>query len=834
MRKNAWAAQASATAIIIALGASGMAYAAEATAKTSGDDALLLDQVVVTAAAGSQTKMHTSLSVTNVTSEQLVAMSPQSQAEVLRLIPGIIAGDTAGPGGNANFSVRGLPVTTGGSPFVQLQEDGLPTVLFGDMNFGNNDYWQRLDVSERIESVRGGSASALASQAPGAVINYISDTGTKAGGQLGLTTGVGYNYNKVDFAAGGPISDTLRYHVDGFYNIGEGPRKLNWNAMDGYQIKANLTKDLPDDKGFIRVSFRRLDDKEPTYQSSPASVSTSGNGITSISSLGGIDPGNYSFLSTLNKSYSILNQNGQLQQVSNEGIHPVATAYGFEAHYKVDSHLTLDEKFRKTDMSGTFATSFGSLNATSSVLGSTVNGQTVGSIRYANGANAGQAYTGAYINNGPNIYVQMKDMGSLANDMTLTGNYESFANSTVSIKGGLFYFDQHIAQVWAINPNYAAVGVANPAQLNLFSGANGTGQQLTVMGQAGYGNNWGNCCARAYDLDVVDTAPYIDLGWDRDALHLDANVRQDSVKVTGWAEGGVSVPGGVTVGGVNVPGMIPDATHQEVENYTIDYTSWSFGALYDVNSDLSVFARASNGKRANVDRNILSGYVDGNGKLNTAGKAASTDPIQQTEVGFKSRGDIFGGRFGLNVTAFHAAISVHNFDLTIGPNGTYFSLAYHANGVEWESNWRKGPFSVNANFTYVDTNIVADSDAAALHKNAKKVPELTYLIAPSYDFGKAQVGLIIQGQTEQYNDDDNTLQLPAQTFVDAYAKYNLNQNLVLKLNVNNLFDSYGISNSDQGSVSSIRSLGAAGGYSGVANVSPYQGRTVTVGLAYVW
>ena len=833
MSKGFWAAQVSATAMMIALGASGAAFAAEA-AKPATDDALMLDQVVVTASTGAQSKLHTSLSVTDVSSEQLQAMAPQSQAEVLRLIPGIIAGDTAGPGGNANFSVRGLPVTTGGSPFVQLQDDGLPTVLFGDMNFGNNDYWQRLGPTDRIESVRGGSSSTFASQAPGAVINYISDTGLKAGGMVGLTAGLGYNLNKLEFASGGPINDTLRYHVDGYYNIGEGPRKLGWNAIDGYQVKANVTKDLADNKGYVRVSFRRMDDQAPTYQSSPARVSTSGSAITGISALTGTAPGDYSFLSNLNRTFSILTPGGTLQQVSNEGIHPEATAYGAEAHYNVDEHLSIDEKFRKTDMSGKFATSFGGVSATSSVIGSTVNGKTVGSILFANGPNAGKAYTGAYINTGPNIYVQMKDMGSVANDLALHGKYAEIAGGSVNLTGGLFYFDQHINQVWAINPNYAQVGVSNPAQLNLFSGANGTGQQLTVMGQAGYGNNWGNCCARAYDLDVVDTAPYFDARWDRDALHLDASVRQDSVKVTGWAEGGVALPSGVTVGGVTVGGMIPDAVHQETENYTINYTSWSLGALYDVTHDLSVFARASNGKRANVDRNILSGYVDANGKLNQAGKTAATDPIQQSEIGFKSRGDLFGGRFGLNVTAFHAAIAVHNFDLTIGPNGTYFSLAYHANGVEWESNWRNGPFSVNANFTYVDTNIVADTDKLALNKSAKKVPSLTYLISPSYSFSKGQVGLIIQGQTEQYQDDDNTLKLPAQTFVDAYVKYNLSPNLVLKLNVNNLFDADGISNSDQGSVADIRALGAAGGNAGVANVSPYQGRTVSAGISYVW
>ena len=67
------------------------------------------------------------------------------------MIPGIQVAGTSGPGGNSNIAVRGLPVATGGSPFVQIQEDGLPTVLFGDIQFGNNDYWTHFDASvERV------------------------------------------------------------------------------------------------------------------------------------------------------------------------------------------------------------------------------------------------------------------------------------------------------------------------------------------------------------------------------------------------------------------------------------------------------------------------------------------------------------------------------------------------------------------------------------------------------------------------------------------------------------------------------------------------------------
>jgi hypothetical protein len=54
--------------------------------------------------------------------------------------------------------VRGLPVAAGGAKFLQLQEDGLPVLEFGDIAFGNADIFLRADRSlDRIEALsRGG------------------------------------------------------------------------------------------------------------------------------------------------------------------------------------------------------------------------------------------------------------------------------------------------------------------------------------------------------------------------------------------------------------------------------------------------------------------------------------------------------------------------------------------------------------------------------------------------------------------------------------------------------------------------------------------------------
>ena len=83
------------------------ADAAEAKA-----DAVGLDRVVVTGTSQAKSKMRSSVSVTDVDQEQVSNLGARSEAEVLKLIPGIRAESSAGPGGNSNIAVRGRVAVT--------------------------------------------------------------------------------------------------------------------------------------------------------------------------------------------------------------------------------------------------------------------------------------------------------------------------------------------------------------------------------------------------------------------------------------------------------------------------------------------------------------------------------------------------------------------------------------------------------------------------------------------------------------------------------------------------------------------------------------------------
>ena len=174
-----------------------------------------------------------------------------SIAGIMQNIPGIRS-ETSDIDGFSAITIRGLPLAAEGSKFLQLQEDGLPVLEFGDIQFAGIDQFLRADLTlSQVQALRGGSASTFASNSPGGLINFISKTGETAGGLMQVSSGVGHDLKRIDFAYGSPLGRGWRFHVGGFYRTGEGPRAIGFTGFSGGQVKANVTKEF--DGGYIRI-----------------------------------------------------------------------------------------------------------------------------------------------------------------------------------------------------------------------------------------------------------------------------------------------------------------------------------------------------------------------------------------------------------------------------------------------------------------------------------------------------------------------------------------------------------------------------------------------------
>ncbi|MBS0481277.1 MAG: TonB-dependent receptor [Proteobacteria bacterium] len=788
------------------------------------------DEIVVTAAVGDKTAQKSSISVSQISQDTIVNFTPRSQAEVLRTIPGLNLQDTAGPGGNSNIGVRGIPVSTGGSEYVGLQEDGLPVVLFGDMQFGNNDYWVRFDNSvDRVEAVRGGSASTFSSQAPGAVINYVSKTGDKDGGEIGVSTALNYNEFRLDFDYGAHLSDSTRFHIGGFVVDGNGPTHLGYKAEKGYQIKANITHEFADNRGYIRLNFKRLDDQEPTFTSMPALVNLSGTKVTGFGMLGNIDPRKYASTGIYDQTFQILNQAGAIQNVSMQGIHPKATAVGAEFHYNVSDTISVTDKFRWTDMSGVFSNQWTGEMSTASIIGKTIGSAfgtggagtaVINSIRYAAGPKQGQLYTGNFISNSAQAYTSMNDVGSLANDLALSGKFQAGAG-TIKANAGWFHMRQTIKMDWRINNVTQALESNNDnAPLDLFDAA---GNQLTANGLTGFNNQWGGCCGgRSYDVSYTDDAPYLQLQGEFGGLDLDASVRFDHLKATGTSYAGVQ-GANVTVtdalGSASIPTFNTSTVAVDRLNYSKSYTSWSFGALYSLSNNTSLFARVSRGGRFNADRQLYSGNFNADGSLNAGGNHRAVNFVSQQEVGLKQRGDVGAGRYHAELTFYRAQVQEANYDFTRQQN---IDTVYHSYGVEASGGLKAGGFGLDGYVVYTH----ARDTKTGLTPVA--MPQWTWLVSPSYDAGIAQIGLSASGQsnflTAGYT-------VPGRTFVNGYVKVHPMEALELGINANNLFNTIGF-RANNGFLPVVGPVAGLTSTQGVFDNSAMLGRTFTATIKY--
>ena len=785
-----------------------------APAADTAEEGTGLDEIVVTASGKDKTQLNSSVSVTSVSAELIENFKPSSEAEIFRMIPGIQVAGTAGPAGNANIAVRGLPVATGGSPFVQIQEDGLPTVLFGDIQFGNNDYWTHFDASvANVEGVRGGSASTYASQAPGAVINYISHTGSKEGGYIQLNKGIDYDENKVDFRFGTHLSDSLYFHVGGYYKVGRGPLHSGYNVSDSVQIKANVTKEFDGGNGYIRFLFKYADTQEPNYTGGVSLATLTGGKVSNLRPYAGYDGREGSNISVFNQQMRVIGYDGTNSIQPLDGITTNAKSIQNQFHYEFGDNIEVDNNARWTDMSGAFAAAFLNVGKASGVIGSTVNGGVVAQIRYANGPKAGQLYTGTYVNNNANFRTNIDDIGSFADDLALSGRFDMMGGK-LTARAGLFYMNQKIAMNWHVNQALGEISSNNPAQLDLYTAA---GAKLTVDGISGYNNNWGTCCARQYDLSYSDTAPYVALDLDTDSFGIDASARFDNVKAAGYAQNNVNfidanndgiyeaesdgtsfftpvttlnAVTGATVT-VNIPTMLPNGT-REISNYSRSYMSWSVGALYKVSPNTSLFVRASRGGRFNGDRQTLSRKFRKDGTLAPVGLAPSVDFVNQYEAGIKTRGDLAGGRFTGELTALLGNFKQSTFELSAtkcpgGAGGCIIDAAYKSHGAELYATYANGGFSFVANATY--SKATRAGAGSTVYTRSPNIPDLSYTLSANYDFGDmATFGVNASGQSSTLSDDGYVW--PGGAVVGANLRVRPIENLELGVQVYNLFNRY--------------------------------------------
>ncbi len=122
-------------------------------------------------------------------------------------------------------------------------------------------------------------------------------------------------------------------------------------------------------------------------------------------------------------------------------------------------------------------------------------------------------------------------------------------------------------------------------------------------------------------------------------------------------------------------------------------------------------------------------------------------------------------------------------------------------GVELEGNFRFGGLDVRGMATYVNAEIIDNDGKVNIGNTPRRQPGLTYNLIPSYTIsGGHSVGISLIGQTKAFAQDNNELIMPGYVIVNAYITAQLSQGLSFSINANNLANTIGITESEEGSI----------------------------------
>lgn len=802
------------------------------TAGTQADEARrpAAAKTFSTGVAKGRDLLDTAISASVIDETDLPKLSVSSIAGIMQNIPGIRA-ETSDIDGFSSITVRGLPLSADGSKFLQLQEDGLPVLEFGDLHFASADQFIRADLTlSQVQAIRGGSASTFASNSPGGVVNFISKTGETEGGTVQLSSGLGYDLKRVDFSYGSPLGGGWRFHVGGFYRDGEGPRTIGYTGFRGGQVKLNVTKQF--EGGYIRFYGKYLDDRQPNYSLYPVLL-TGTNDKPVVNDLPGNSVQGDVYESPFTaRTPGLDQQNNRTTFDGRMGLRGISKSIGFEAQADL-AGWTVSNRFRFSAISGEYNESIPMVSAPAGILGTILGGPGAG-FTYAAGTAKGQPVDPATL---------------AAISIKINGRHNAIDNTTNDVRAsrvwhvgsgkltttaGLYLASQSVDMYWNfLNTLNDLAGGGRNLPLDLTSAG---GTRLSDDGVYAYGFGFGvpvDAYHERFDLSYRIAAPYGSMNYQIGKLAIGGSLRWDKGRVSGnifssslqgTGSASFDMDGNGTISAAETKVAVLPLGQPAVVNYDYDYLSYSAGVNYRFAESLSAFARYSRGGRANAERILGAGSLNpATGKLIDPSTAYS--PVKQAEGGVKFR----QGGVTAYVTGFWASTSERNYQIGADNNGQVtvipINRTYTAKGIEFEGEVRKGPFLLALGATWTDAKISKDRTDPALEGNRPRhIPTFSFQARPQVELKRVTIGAVVNGTAESFAQDSNILKQPGYVLVSPFLQIRPTERLQLSVNAFNVFDKLAI----------VQLASAVIPAGGLTNAQVMNGRTVTGSVRFTF
>lgn len=803
------------------------------------EDAAALDEVVVTGVFDKRSRLESSVAITTLNAKQLERIVPNSGIDMLKNIPGVYVNTSRGEV-SGSLNTRGLTVG-GGFYYVSMQEDGLPILAAQGNSLTNPNFkpdgFLRADVNiQRIEAVRGGTASILGANAPGGIFNYVSKTGgTTFAGEVRTRFGLEGNgknpFYRVDANFGGPLSKdkSITYNIGGFYRYANGPKYPGYPLSRGGQLKANIIKNYK--TGFLKLYAKVLNDNTAPFEFTPTvgfdkpkpAGSFNNSSSTMVGPVTMIVPG-----STWNLSESLDYDSRNVANFTDYSI-------GLNWEQQLGKGWTLNNNgkiAKKTNLSNLTAVVFPFRVDQPTFYGVGANiprfgtyefyniatGTSYGKVQQLPPAGAGQplrfipnnlTLPGSDVMQNAVLYTPLAynkiKMNEFIDQLTITKKLKN-----MSFSGGAFIAKLKLFQEGSgpagqlfstVETNPQPVGIRyTDLSGKAFELANNSG--IINVGGSGITNN---------NANVNTTALFLGHNWDiNNKLTLDWGLRYERFKIdvdtkTAKRNADLITSGGAD-GNVN--------TLYDVRNWGLndsflfgeDLKSFSFsgGLNYKINNNVAIYGRFSNGKKS-PDMNF---FLDVANQIALKTSSVNAQNIRMMEVALKvktAKSTLFITPFLNNIGNVANFQVFQNTDLTFyGPPRIY--QEFRTQGVEIEANhnftknfsvravgtFQSGKalkysvYLANANGPTDDVKITYDGN------NLDNVAPIMLSITPTYSTDKFYASIAYQYMGERWANVANAFKLPAFGAADLNMGYNISKNLSLSASINNVLNTYGV------------------------------------------
>ncbi len=727
-----------------------------------------LDAVVVTATFGKRTKFESPLSITSVGAKDLQKLASNSQADILRIVPGIHA---EGGGGEvaSNIFVRGMP-SGGQYQFTPLQIDGVPILSAFGLNSSAHDVYFRNDLGIRnLEFVKGGVSTLFGAGSVAGIINYSSVTGSEISQNTVQLEWASGGRQKIDFLSSGAISDKTFYAFSGFYRYDEGPLDTGMPTV-GAQIRGNLKTLLNDGKGVFTVYGQYIDDKVQFYL--PYPLDNDGNG-TYTRPTGNDGETVYTLLTGQATDFSFDTPGGKYGTYHSPIKNGVATKGGFlmaDFDYNFDNDWVISGKAKYANYNHQFNLFLDGDGA-----------HNVPELQADYLAERGlQSGTFTYVSTGKTLAAndllfenrildRERPMEEIVGEFNLS-KYLEAGNSSHNITFGVFTsYTKARDDNWIYN--YLG-DFRNAPEMVQLSGIDTTGAAVEYT-TGGYVNGSGRQTSNKYHA-MKKTAGYLadEVKWDR--FNLDVGVRFEK------AQGFITRETGV---GSN--------TFQKGE---VDANGFAvaLAGLYKLTDNTNLYANFSKGYFFPEIRSV---------KFSAPGVTQSYDPenIIQSEVGAKFGFEKFAG----NVGAYYVTLDDRRAVdfVNDGSGGLVEEVRLQSTqtiGIEANASYYLSKsFNVFGNITYQDHQFTKVEGAPDQEGNMlRRQPNMMGMLGIAFDNKKIDASITDNFIGKRFANDANTVELEAYDIMRLDAGYTASlgqsQSLRLGVSVFNLLDSQGI------------------------------------------